>query len=245
MVTHVPLLAHVRPLFDVPRIPAKRMARYLELMGAHADGVALPPLNLYNPMSKPHVASYIDALMALEIDHLAAHWINALDTATLPLPRDFQHGFAVVDDVAGGWTERSAVEMMVRSTDAYGPVHGWLTSVLFVSDPVDLTLIRQRLIATIARVAWPLPTHHQPTLAERLAHERIICAYAGCPHTLDADDLAYTRAVLTEYRDATAYHIHVAALFGDRIARHNGFPAIGLSDWAGIALAGALHIPLW
>jgi hypothetical protein len=245
VVNHIPLLAHVRPLFDVPRIPAQRMTQYLQLMGAHADGVALPPLNFYNPMGKPHVAAYIDALMALDIDHVAEHWLQDPAVTHLPLPRTFQHGFAVVDDVAGGWTERSAVEMTIRSTDTYGPAHGWLTTVLFVSDPVDLNVVHQRLKATVARAAWPLPRHRQATLAELLAHERTVCSFAGSCYTLDADDLAYTHAVLSDYRDATAYHVHVAALFGDRIARANGFPPMGLSNWAGIALAGALDQPLW
>lgn len=245
MVTHTPLLTHVRSLYDVPRIPAQRMAAYLHLMGAHTHGVSSPPLNFYNPMGKAHVADYLDTLIAHDVDQLATQWLNDTDIRHLPLPKTFQHGFAVVDDVAGGWTERSAVEMTLRTADAYGPAHGWLTTVLFVSDPVDLTHMHQRLKATVARAAWPCPTPHTTTLAQLLAHERTICTFAGCHYSLDVDDLAYTRAVLDAYHTATAYHVHVAALFGDRIARNNGFPPLGLSDWAGLALAGALDIPLW
>ncbi len=245
MVTHVPLLTHVRPLFDVPRIPAQRMAEYLKLMGAHAGGVVLPSLNFYNPMSKPHVATYIDDLVALKIEQMAGMWLQDADVTRLTLSKPFQHGFAVVDDVAGGWTERSAVEMTMRTALAYGTAHGWLTSLLFVSDPIDLVHIRRVVKTTVARAAWPLPQPHTLTLAQLLAHERTICSFAGCHYTLDADDLDYTRTVLSQYRDATAYHVHVAALFGDRIARHNGFPPLGLSDWAGCALAGHLATPLW
>ena len=63
-------------------------------------------------------------------------------------------------------------------------------------------------------------------------------AVAGCTApVLDAEDLAYTREVLRSYLDADDMPTAVVCLFGDAAARTLGFTPLGLSPWAGLALA--------
>ncbi len=63
-------------------------------------------------------------------------------------------------------------------------------------------------------------------------------ALAGCTGpVLDADDIAYTRAVLDPCLDADDMRTAIECLFGDAAARTLGFTPRGLSPWAGLALA--------
>jgi hypothetical protein len=63
-------------------------------------------------------------------------------------------------------------------------------------------------------------------------------AAAGCTGpVLDAEDIAYTREVLTPYLDAEDMRTKVECLFGDAAGRTLGFTPRGLRPWAGLALA--------
>jgi hypothetical protein len=63
-------------------------------------------------------------------------------------------------------------------------------------------------------------------------------ALAGCSGpTLDAEDIAYTREVLSPYLDADDMRTCIECLFGDAAARTLGFTPRGLTPWAGLALA--------
>jgi hypothetical protein len=56
---------------------------------------------------------------------------------------------------------------------------------------------------------------------------------------LDAEEIDYSRAVLQPYLDSTVYPICFAAMYGDTAARALGYTPLGLSDWAGFAVAHA------
>jgi hypothetical protein len=73
-----------------------------------------------------------------------------------------------------------------------------------------------------------------------LAQESYAMRHAGArTPRLEADDLAYTREVIREYTAATDRATLIAALFGDGAARDLGYPPLGLSARAGLALAAA------
>lgn len=238
MITHVPLLTHLRPLFDVPRDPKRRMEAYLRLLGARADGIAYPPLQYVNPMSKAHVATFTDTLIAMELDELATTWVNTMPTP--PAPHAWQHGFGIVDDVAGGWSERSTIELASRQPNTPAIRQGWVSTVLFVSDGVDLPTIQRRMLRSITHACWYAHVPPATTLREILRRERHVATVAHHTPPLAHDEITYTMQVLAPLLDSTHYHVHVAALFGDAIAAHNGFPTLGLSPNAGWALAGIL-----
>lgn len=235
MITHVPLLTHLRPLFDVPRDPKQRMAAYLRLLGTDAHSIAYPPLQLVNPMSKAHVAAFTDALIALNIDAIAQGWMSH---AALATQADWRHGFGIVDDVAGGWTERSTIELASRQPNTPAIRQGWMSTVLFVSDGADLPHLQRRVLRSITHTLWYGHAPPATTLREIMCRERHVASVAHHTPPLASDEIAYTMHVLAPILDSPHYHVHVAALFGDLVAAHNGFPTLGLSADAGWALTG-------
>ena len=239
MIQHVPLLATIRPLYDLPREASLRFPRYLALLGSTATTV-IPPLNVMNPMAKPHVATYLDQLISADIDTLARTWIAEVE-AQLGDLGDYQHGFGVADDVAGGWTERSASEMRQRFAPPY---QHWLTTVLFASNPCAIPDIRGLLRATCYR-HYHQTQHGIPTnLATMLAQEQGALRFGTIVPLLSPDDLAYTDYIIGPYLAATDYPTQIAVLWGDEVARHNGFPPLGFSHNAGLAWACATRFAL-
>ncbi len=239
MIQHVPLLATIRPLYDLPHEASLRFPRYLALLGSTATTV-IPPLNVMNPMAKPHVATYLDQLISADIDTLASTWIAEVE-AQLGDLGDYQHGFGVADDVAGGWTERSASEMRQRFAPPY---QHWLTTVLFASDLCAIPDIRGLLRATCYR-HYHQTQHGIPTnLATMLAQEQGALRFGTIVPLLSPDDLAYTDYIIGPYLAATDYPTQIAVLWGDEVARHNGFPPLGFSHNAGLAWACATRFAL-
>jgi hypothetical protein len=71
-----------------------------------------------------------------------------------------------------------------------------------------------------------------------MIQEGSVMAQAGClGPSLVADDLEYTREVLTPYLEAEDKRTAIECLFGDAAGRTLGFTPRGLSPWAGLALA--------
>ena len=239
MIQHVPLLATIRPLYDLPCEANLRFPRYLALLGSTTTTV-IPPLNVMNPMAKPHVATYLDQLISADIDTFASTWIAEIE-AQLGDLGDYQHGFGVADDVAGGWTERSASEMRQRFAPPY---QHWLTTVLFASDPFAVPHIHGLLRATCYR-HYHQTQHGIPTnLATMLAQEQGALRFGTIVPLLSLDDLAYTDHIIGPYLTATDYPTQIAVLWGDEVARHNGFPPLGFSHNAGLAWACATQFAL-
>lgn len=82
--------------------------------------------------------------------------------------------------------------------------------------------------------------YHQPLpkiLREILVYEGHALAYAGVAQWLDAEELAYTRAVLEPHLDSTHYPTLLVALEGDVAAKALGYEPLGLSSKAGLPLA--------
>jgi hypothetical protein len=235
VIQHVALLTTIRPLYDIPRDAQLRFPDYLALLGSTATTV-IPPLNVMNPMAKPHIARYLDQLINADIDTLAQQWI-AETTAEIGDCGDYRHGFGVADDVAGGWTERSATEMRQRFASPY---QQWLTTVLFASDPISIPHIRSLVRATLFRHFWQAQ-HGIPTnLTGMLWQEQRALQFSGGIPTLPADEMDYTDQIIRAYLSARDYPTQIAVLFGDAVARANGFPACGFAPNAALAWACAM-----
>ncbi len=236
-VTYVPLLQRIRPLYDLPREPDQRFPFYIAQVRA-GETIGCPPLAAYNPMGKAHVGAYLDALIALDVDNLAQAWIDALPQHILARLGDMRLGIAVVDDVAGGWTERSAYEMNERFAQAQAKATaGWLTTFVYASEPVSLAQVEARVAATVARAAVIAEYGVAHTMSEMLTQEAHVYQYATPPFAIDDDEYAYTDAVIGPYLEAIDYPTQVAVLLGDELARHNGFAPLGFAPYAGLAWA--------
>ncbi|NBU65507.1 MAG: hypothetical protein EBS29_13545 [Chloroflexia bacterium] len=234
MLRHVPLLTAIRPLYDIPRDASLRFPRYLTLLGS-TPATIITPLNVMNPMAKPHITIYLDQLIHADIDALAIGWIAEI-TAELGDLGDYRHGFGVADDVAGGWTERSASEMRQRFAP---PSQSWLTTLLFASDPLSIPYIRGLLRATCYRHYYKIQHGVPTTLGAMLRQEHAALHFGDIAPTLPPDDLTYTDQIIRPYLAATDYPTQIAVLWGDDVARHNGFLPLGFSRDAGLAWACA------
>ena len=69
LVRHIPLLEQQRRLLDLPR-GIERFHRYLDELRGGTDDVALP-LQSFNPMSKSHVADFLDRALVLQFEEVA------------------------------------------------------------------------------------------------------------------------------------------------------------------------------
>jgi hypothetical protein len=243
---YVPLLQLQRQLQGLPRDYA-RFQQYLRtVLNPEGTGPELVPLLLANPMAKDHVTALLDALLALDADGVAARCASEASAGLDPLPGDYDIGLVVVDDLMGGWTNRSAVEYTIRFQ--YGPppeqpprwttTRPWVYGVLWSSEPASEKFAREAILTAIYRMAYVQQHGLARTLRSMLAQEGHVLAAAGCTSpTLDADDIAYTREVLRPFLDADDMRTAIECLFGDNAGRTLGFSPRGLSPCAGLALA--------
>ena len=94
------------------------------------------------------------------------------------------------------------------------------------------------MLSCILRAAFIQRNHEAQTLGEMLRQEGEVMCASGCDKpALDDDDLGYTREVLEPYLTRTDQPTVITALFGDEAARQLGYPPLGLSSRAGLALA--------
>lgn len=165
--------------------------------------------------------------------------------ANAPAPLDGYHvSLVVLDDLQGGWTNRHVCEYQFRfgASDRTGERaikrSRWLTAPLWSSDPASVEAARQSALLTALRANWR--HHHGPpkTIRHRLAQEGACLLAAGCTTpTLDLEEIEYTRYVIEPHLEATDMPTTIACFFGDTPAKSLGFPTLGLSTNAGLALA--------
>ena len=232
-----PLLAVQRELQGLPR-GRERFETYLRvLLNESPDDVGPVPLISMNPMAGAHVTELLDALLAMNADELGAQTADEAAAKLADVPGEFPTAMVVVDDLKGGWTNRYAHEFALRR-----PVPSakrfWITAALWSSEGASARTLGTALLSAIHRAAYVQRNGPSRTLGELISQEGYALAAAGCDGpTLDPDDLTYTREILSPLRDADDMPTIVASLFGDPAARSLGLPKLGLSHWAGLALA--------
>jgi len=235
--TFVRLLQIQRDLYGLPR-NMERFRAYLATMTDPATGDLKLPLVAMNPMGKEHVPALLDEWIALGADDLAA---RAVAEAAIQLDRvggEFQVGLVMADDAKGGWTNRYFSEFghMFETK----PLHrrGWLTGMLWTTETPSPEAAREAALTSVFRGAHVEQHGYARTLGEMMAQEGFAMANAGSlAPSLDADDLAYTRQVIAPYLGVTDQPTIMACLFGDEIASGLGYPPLGFSNRAGLALA--------
>ncbi|HEX8031407.1 MAG TPA: hypothetical protein VF491_23215, partial [Vicinamibacterales bacterium] len=207
---HLPLLQVQRDLYAVPR-GMERFREYIKTMTDAETGDLALPLVAMNPMGKDHVPTLIDEYIALGAEKITGQAIveasrNLPERSELPHLPDppFKVCLVVSDDLKGGWTNRWTSEYGHRIEGAAITKRGWLTGLLWTSEPASATSVREAVLTSIYRADY-LQRHSIPkTLGEMLNQEGYAMARAGCTTpALDAEDLAYTRSVIDPLRDAT------------------------------------------
>ncbi len=248
-IEHVSLLQIQRDLHALPR-GMERFQEYLKVMvNAEGDGLELAPLVSMNPMGREHVAARLDELLALGAEEIAAEVVVEAMARLAEWPGDYRHGFVVVDDLHGGWTNRYTTDAGQRigvaapapsmSRESNESRHHWITSMLWVSEQPSRAQLRATILVNIYRTGYIQHMGVAQTLAEIMAQEGAAASFAGIQPHLDADDLAYSSEILQPLWGESAFPVVMAALYGDEVARTLGYEPLGLSDRAGLAVAVA------
>jgi len=237
----LPLLQVQRDLYALPR-GMERFREYIKTMTDPETGDLALPLVAMNPMGKDHVPALIDAYIALGGEKIAQDAIDAWRATAVasrsPAEREYKVAVVVSDDLKGGWTNRWASEFSHRFESGAFLRRGFITAILWTSEPASASHVRDAVLTSIYRAEY-LQTHPMPkALRSMLEQEGYAMARAECATpALDADDLAYTRTVIAPHLDANDRATMIACLFGDAAANALGYPPQGLSDRAGLALA--------
>ena len=228
------LLQIQRDLYALPR-GMERFNEYIKTMTDPVTGDLALPLVAMNPMGKEHIPALIDQYIALGAEQIAQ---DAMASVDADFDRAYKVGLVVSDDLKGGWTNRWASEFGHR-IEAYAfQKRGFITALLWTSEPASAERVREEVLTSIYRVEY-LQSHPAPTtLSGMLEQEGYAMARAGCTTpALDEDDLEYTRTVIAPHLDAHDRATVIPCLFGDPGAAALGYPPQGLSDRAGLALA--------
>jgi hypothetical protein len=244
---YIPLLPIQRDLQALPR-NLERFRRYLRTISPDGANLELPSLVAANPMAKEHVTALLDALLALDADGVAARAGAEAGAQLSDEPGDFKVALVVVDDLMGGWTNRYAEEFHWRFQVSPPPPGElrvprwtkfyWINGILWSSEAATEQTVRAAILTAVYRAAYIQRHGPARTLRAMLIQEGAVMARAGCTGpVLDADDIAYTREVLTPFLDAQDKRTAIECLFGDAAGRTLGFTPRGLSPWAGLALA--------
>lgn len=237
-IEHIPLLQIARDLHDIPR-GMERFEAYLDVaLNDDQDDVRYAPLISMNPMGREHINARLDQLLALDADAVAARAVEDViamlgDTSAQTL----QHGLSIMDDVHGGWTNRTSSEAANWAGYDLPLKRAWLTTAWWVSNTPTLEGIRRAVMRTLRRHYSIASEGRATTLQDILRQEGTASAFAGFQPVYDADELAYTRQVIEPLLGSTDYAVHVAALLGDAAAHELGYAPLGLSDRAGLDLA--------
>ena len=239
----LPLLQIQRDLYALPK-GMERFREYIKTMTDPETGDLALPLVAMNPMGQDHIPALIDQDIALGAETIAAEAVadatrrrsGSLDPPAPDL--EFKIGLVVSDDLKGGWTNRWASEFSHRFESAAYLKRGFLTAILWTSEPPSADSVRGAVLTSIYRAEY-LQTHRMPaTLGGMLEQEGYAMARAGCTTpSLDEEDLSYTRTVITPHLGATDRATLMACLFGDAAANALGYPPQGLTERAGFALA--------
>jgi hypothetical protein len=243
LISFVPLLKIQRDLYDLPAGPG-RFRAYVDTMTGSGDEMVLP-LSLMNPMAKPHVAAYLDALLAFDAEAVAR---AAIDEAQLRLggatnaSADSSVALVVADDAQGGWTQRQFTDAAHRFEDRHAIARGWITVVLWSSDEPSPANVRREVMTAIYRVAYIQRYGFPTTLEAMLRQEGYAAAFADAKPALDESALAHARTVIAAQSATTSSQVIFACLFGDAAATAVGYDPLGLEPNAGldVALADAL-----
>jgi hypothetical protein len=243
-IEHVPLLKMQRDLHDILR-GMERFHAYLKtIVNDEGDDVRYAPLVIMNPMGREHVSARLDELLALDAETIAVQAIDQALQKVDGLQGSYQHGMVIIDDLRGGWTNRTVVDAAFRFDLALPMKRPWLTTGWWVSETPTPEKLMQAVQTTIYRLLY-VQEHGRPTtLRQMLQQEGSIAASVGLTPQFDQEELDYSRYVLSPYLDSTEYPVQVAALYGNTAATSLGYQPLGLSDNAGfeVALANALSV---
>lgn len=239
--TFVPVLGVLRRLYDMPRDDA-RFDAYIGLVRqGEEDG--LVPLSGFNPMADDHVADALDALLAIEAEHVAAEAVREAELRLRGLPPDWGTELRVMlvlsDDLGGMWTHRPTSELKMRVDQRALLSRRWVAPIFWTSDTPTAEGVRTTTLAAIYRGLYQIAYGPPRTVAGLLQQERRALAFAGAGKALPPAEEAVLRDAVTPYLDARDDGTRLAVLLGDAPAVALGYDARGIPERGGLRLAAS------
>lgn len=233
--SHTPLLQIQRDLYNLP-CGWIRFERYLERMIDSTQEMVLP-LAILNPMGKAHVAQSLDRLLELNAESIAAEAVEEAVERLKPISEAFRHTLVVADDAQGGWTDRYLTDMSHRFDSRTNAERSWIVTLIWTSEEVTHECLSQAVLAQVYRTLYQQRFGLPKTLKEHMRQEGLALAFAQAEQWLDDDDLEYSLSVIAPYIRTTELPVIFGCLYGDEAAAQAGYPALGLSKWAGFAVS--------
>jgi hypothetical protein len=233
----VPMLATQRDLLETPRGWA-RFSRYLAAMTGGTGEMVLP-LPLFNPMAKGHVATFLDRLLALKAEDLAAKAAVEASERLSAFDLDFRLGLVVADDAQGGWTNRHLADAKHRFEQGPFVKRGWAVAVLWTSETPTAASVRAEVMSALFRAASVARRGSPKRLGDMMRQEGRAAAFAGQGFDIPPAEVDASRGVLRQHLDTQSFPTAFACLYGDGAAREAGYRPLGLAKHAGFAVAFA------
>jgi hypothetical protein len=242
----VPTLEKLRDLYTVPRGP-QRFQAYIDLTVGGAQrsiDLALPPLVMANPMAKENVLELVKTWIELGAEDAAAAALEQAQTLleTTQLELDLfsdpiKVGFTVLDDLGGGWTNRTFNDAArFKTAENLHKTH-WIILILWSSETPAQGRIRPLVLESVYRAGYATQHGDPQTLRQMMHQEGHAAHFAGQIPIFDPEELEYSRSVITPHLEATEQPITFACMYGDDAARAIGYAPLGLSPNAGFAVA--------
>ncbi len=239
--TFVPILGALRRLYDMPGEEARFDAYVGMIRQGHEDG--LVPLSGFNPMARDHVAQALDALIAIQAEHVAADAVREAAPRLRGLPPDWGSELRVMlvlsDDLGGMWTHRPTSELQARVDQRALLARRWIAPVLWTSDTPTPEVVRATTLAAIYRSLFHLAHGAPKSVARLLEQERRALAFAGAGVALPAAEESALCAVIAPWLNARDDATRLAVLLGDTPAQALGYDARGIPDHGGLCLAAS------
>jgi len=243
-VTYLPVLPILRDLYVQPR-DMQRFQRYIATLTGGSDDVVVP-IGVANPMAREHAVVKIDELLAIGADEVGARAAAEADARLTQVNADVEIKASVVliDDLAGGWTNRYTSEASVRFPGRGALKRPFAPALVWTSESPTAEDIGREVLAAIYRVAYQQRRGLPTTLAAMLDQEGLAGVFASAYPTLDPAQLGAARGIISGLGADPPYPTAFAALYGDAAAEQLGYPLLGLPARAGfeVALADALEV---
>jgi hypothetical protein len=244
----VPILEKLRDLYLIPRGP-DRFQAYIDLATGGASAtkdIPYPPLITVNPMAKEHALEFVESWIFLGAEDVARTVLEEANARleSVKYSRTVKVGLSVLDDLMGGWTNRTFNDAAKFKVGESLEKTGWVCLPVWTSEIPKLKELRTVVLESAFRAAFVVQHGDPKTLRGMIQQEGFVAAFANRSLELDAEELEYSRAVIAPHLESTHQPTVIACLYGDDAAKELGYPPLGLSKNAGfqIALDNALKV---
>ncbi len=227
-----PLLQQQLDIYQTAFGP-QRFKEYLDTLRDENGDMELP-LSAMNPMGKDHLPQLLQTYIDLGAEEAVTQAIADVDQALLPVDSAYNVALVLADDKHGGWTNRYQYECDRILNGKAELRRGWITILLWSSDPPDKNAVYQATLRTIYRSLYVLQHGWPKTLRAALNQEGYALKAAG----IDFAPVSAAQAELIEIcLDDTAYDTILSCLFGDAAGATLGYMPLGLEENAGLRYA--------